>query len=705
MKEKYTNSLINEKSPYLLQHAHNPVNWQPWGKAAFKMAEEKDKPVFLSIGYATCHWCHVMEHESFEDEQVAKLLNDNFICIKVDREERPDIDEIYMTVCQMMTGGGGWPLTVLLTPDRKPFFAGTYFPKNSVHGRTGLTELIPKVMEVWNTRRDDVRKSSDDIANSLQGSITTMDGPVVEDQHFVQCFNELRTSYDKYKGGFGSAPKFPIPHNMLFLMRYFKKHNDEKALEMVEKTLLEMRKGGIFDQVGFGFHRYSTDSRWLLPHFEKMLYDQAMMLNVLSEAYQISKKDYYKNIALEILEYLKRDLKSPEGAFYSAEDADSEGVEGKFYVWDKKELEKAGLSYEKILKFYNIRNDGNFSDESTGHQTGQNILHSDFLPEEFADKELTDRNNFKNELEKFRVKLFNIRKERVRPLLDDKILTDWNGLAIAALAKAGNIFKDETFTREAISAAEFIINRMMQKTAGKFELLHRYRDGDAGIRGMISDYAFLSWGLIELYMSTFEVRYLKIAIGLVENVIANFFDEDNGGFFSATAEAEDLIARKKELYDGAIPSGNSVMMLVLSQLSKITANKIFREYAGKQARAFGHKVSSFPSGYTFFLSGLEMLGSNSSELVISGNIDNPATIKLLETAKDLYNPNMVIIHRPEGFNPEISSIAPFTASQLPINGQPAAYLCRNYTCNKPVTNPDELKDMLGQDERYDPSDD
>ncbi len=436
------NKLINEKSPYLLQHANNPVNWFPWSNEAFEKAKLEDKPIFLSIGYSTCHWCHVMEKESFEDEQVAKLMNDTFISIKVDREERPDIDGIYMSVCQMVTGAGGWPLTIVMTPDKKPFFAGTYFPKYNRFNRIGMMELIPKLKSVWVNQKEEILKSADDIALSLNRQNFFSDSTEIDASILDKTYNDLSNRYDKTSGGFGSAPKFPSPHNLLFLLRYWKRKNEPNALKMVEKTLTEMRYGGIYDHIGFGFARYSTDQNWLVPHFEKMLYDQAMLVLAYTEVYLVTKNDFYKKTAEEILEYVLRDMTHSDGGFYSAEDADSEGEEGKFYLWDADELRNVLDKDESdfAIKVFNVADDGNWIDESKGMMPGTNILHlKESIKNLAADFNLSE-NEFANKLELIRDKLFKYREKRIHPYKDDKILTDWNGLMISALARASQAF-------------------------------------------------------------------------------------------------------------------------------------------------------------------------------------------------------------------------------------------------------------------------
>ncbi|MFX1595720.1 MAG: thioredoxin domain-containing protein, partial [Promethearchaeota archaeon] len=602
----YNNHLLNEKSPYLLQHAKNPVDWYPWGENAFKKAKEEDKPIFLSIGYSTCHWCHVMAHESFEDDEVAELMNDLFVSIKVDREERPDIDKIYMTVCQMMTGSGGWPLTIIMTPDKKPFFAGTYFPKQTRFGRISLIDLIKRIKELWNTQRDELLNSADQITFSLQNIDQESPGEKFTNDVLKKAYRQLSIQFDETNGGFGSRAKFPTPHNLIFLLRYWKRTGDEKALEMVEKTLQSMRKGGIYDHIGFGFHRYSTDSVWLVPHFEKMLYDQALIALAYTEAYQATKKEIYKKTAEEIFSYVLRDMTSPEGGFYSAEDADSEGEEGKFYIWSKDELEQI-LKEEEVdlvIKTFNIGQNGNYLDESTGKKTGKNIFHLTIFPE----TEIHDQ------IERIRLKLFNEREKRIPPHKDDKILTDWNGLMIAALARGALVFNRKKYLKAAENAVKFILSNL-RKSNKKF--LHRYKDGSSEIQGYLTDYAFFIWGLIELYEANFDIFYLKTAIEIHQIQIEDFWDKKIGGFYFTSNDSEELLTRQKEIYDGAIPSGNSIAMLNLLRLSYITGDYDLEAKANTLNRVFSEKIRANPLAYTQFLIAIDFVIGQTFSLVIS----------------------------------------------------------------------------------------
>jgi len=687
------NRLVFEKSPYLLQHAANPVDWHPWGEEAFQKAKEADKPVFLYIGYSTCHWCHVMEHESFEDPQVAALLNETFIPIKVDREERPDIDQIYMSVCQALTGAGGWPLTIILTPEKQPFFAGTYFPKESRFQRTGLMELIPKLAELWKNKRGELLESADKIVDYLKQNSTHAAGelkkPILD-----MAYQQLSDRFDDVQGGFGSAPKFPSAHNLTFLLRYWHQTGENHALEMAEMTLKKMRLGGIFDQVGFGFHRYSTDPYWLVPHFEKMLYDQAMLVMAYVEAFQATAKEEYAQTAREILTYVLRDMTSPEGGFYSAEDADSEGEEGLFYLWSPEEFrESLGDEGSKLfMNLFNLEEGGNFFDEATKSKTGRSLL---YLKKPLV--ELEKEINLPEEKlgdfwEKIRQVLFGIREKRIHPLKDDKILTDWNGLMIAAFAKAAAALGEPQYALAAKNAADFIWDKLRDKDG---RLLKRYRDGEAGLPAHLDDYAFLIWGLLELYEALFDPEYLQRAIDLNALMLKEFWDPQNGGLFFTAEGQTDLIVRSKEVYDGAIPSGNSVAAFNLLRIGRMTANPDLEDKARLIGSAFSNQVSSVPMGHTQLLSAMLFAFGPAYEVVVTGEADAADTIAMLEVLKLNYYPNKIILFRPLGNQkPSITELAEFTESQTPIDGKATAYVCKDYTCSAPTTDVNKMLTLL-----------
>ncbi|MDD4765481.1 MAG: thioredoxin domain-containing protein [Atribacterota bacterium] len=606
--KKYQNRLLYEKSPYLQQHAHNPVNWFPWKEEAFNKANKENKPVFLSIGYSTCHWCHVMAHESFEDESVARLINEIFIPVKVDREERPDIDKVYMQVAILMTGSGGWPLTIFLTPDKTPFFAATYIPKNNQYGHKGLIEILQQVKELWKYQQNKLLEQGNQLIDALQKNSVNLNGEILTNEILERAYQEFSDRFDNKAGGFGKAPKFPSPHQLLFLLRYWKRTENEQALAMVEKTLQSMQAGGIFDHIGFGFHRYSTDKNWILPHFEKMLYDQALLSMSYLEAYQMTGKIIYSDTARKILNYVTRDMMSEEGGFYSAEDADSEGEEGKYYLWTEKELKDILDKDEFVFvkKYFNIETEGNlYKKGQPGEIFGnRNIFYKGFQEQTRADitKEIVVSDTGK--WEKIREKLYGIRAKRIPPDKDRKILTDWNGLIIAALAKAAQVLEDEDFLEVAKEAADFIFRRLEDSSN---HLLHRYSEGDAAIPGFLDDYAFLIWGLLELYKATFSNEYLQKALDLNKVLFLDFWDEKNGGFYFTSANNEQLLIRQKEVYDGAIPSGNSVAFCNLLKLADFTGNKQFKQRAYQLLKAFSPMVEQNPSAYAYFLTGVDLL--------------------------------------------------------------------------------------------------
>ena len=683
------NHLITEKSPYLLQHSHNPVDWYPWCGEAFDKAKNDDKPVFLSIGYSTCHWCHVMEKESFEDENVARLMNDAFVSIKVDREERPDIDGIYMTVCQMMTGSGGWPLTIIMTPDKRPFFAGTYFPKESRFGRIGMLELIPRIKDFWISNREEINKSANEILSVLRASENKNSGAKIDVNIFDKAFNNFLSRFDNLFGGFGSAPKFPTPHNLLFLLRYWKRRKDNRALEMVEKTLQQMRLGGIHDHLGFGFHRYSTDREWLVPHFEKMLYDQALLTIAYTEAYQATKNNFYKDAANEIIEYVFRDLTSPEGCFYSAEDADSEGEEGKFYLWTVNEIKSLlGEDADLFIKIFNVIEGGNYIENSLSGMTAVNILH--------MKKNINDISGELNlpvkvlvlSINSARKKLFDARVKRIHPFKDDKILTDWNGLMITALAKASRVFNRNDYLEASEKAMMFILTNLVDNNGS---LLHRYRHGEASIHGNIDDYSFIIAALIDLYEASFKTEYLNKALSLNSEMIIHFWDEQNGGFYFSNDQAEQLIVRQKEIYDGAIPSGNSFGILNLIRLGRITSDMEYVNKASAITQAFSNQLLASPSAFTSSLCALDFAFGPSYEIVITGDKDSDETKQFMKTLSEFYIPDKIVILNSDD---EIKRISPFTANQIPVENKTTAYVCKNYVCELPVNSAEDFAKLL-----------
>ena len=687
------NRLVFEQSPYLLQHAANPVEWYPWGDEAFEKAQQVEKPIFLSIGYATCHWCHVMEHESFEHEAVAALLNEHYVSIKVDREERPDVDQIYMTVTQGLTGSGGWPMTVVLTPDRKPFFAGTYFPREGLSGRPGMLDLLPQLADLWITERERIVDSAEEITEWLQRRIGSESERPVGPEALNRAFQQLAERYDSEHGGFAEQPKFPTPHNLTFLLRYWKSKESTDALEMVENTLRAMRRGGVFDQIGFGIHRYSTDREWLVPHFEKMLYDQALVAIAALETFLATGKEDYADMAREIFTYVLRDMTDPAGGFYSAEDADSEGVEGKFYLWSEAEVRSVlGGEAELFLEAYGFTPEGNYVDESTRTKTGLNIPHLTGSREDRAAEWQIEASVLRARLESAREHLFEHREKRIHPLKDDKVLTDWNGLMIAALALGGRILDEEDYTRAAVRAADFIWQNLRDDSE---HLLKRWRGGRAGLRGHLDDYAFFTWGMIELYETTFDPLYLDRAVALTEDSIERFWDTESNAFFFTASDGEHLLVRGKEIYDGAIPSGNSVACMNLLRLGRITARTEWERLADRLLTAFGTQVAGAPSAYTHLMGAVDFMAGPSHEIVIAGRPGSD-DVRLMRNALDgLYLPNAVILFRPEMEDaPPITRLAPYTVTQRAIGGKATAYVCQDYVCNRPVTDPAEMLELL-----------
>lgn len=674
---KKPNRLIKEKSPYLLQHAYNPVDWYPWGNEAFERAKELDKPIFLSIGYSTCHWCHVMEKESFEDAEVAKLLNDTFICIKVDKEERPDIDNTYITIAQITTGSAGWPLNIVITPNKKPFYIDTYIPKHNKFMKLGMLDLIPKIQNLWLNERGRVLTSSENIVQALKELQENTLEPAPEKKILDIAFKELRSQFDKEYGGFGNSPKFPTPHNLIFLLRYWKSTGNEEALEMVEKTLKAIRYGGIYDHIGQGVHRYATNRSWLIPHFEKMLYDQALLSLAYTEAFEATKNEFYKQTSEEILSYVLRDLTSPEGGFYAGEDADSQGVEGKYYLWQTSELEQllTNSEFELFIASYNIEPKGNYEDETTRNYDRSNIPHLK-LP-------VPTHNQIK--INAILSKLFAHREKRVHPHKDDKVLTDWNGLMIAALAKASRVFNKPVYLKAALKSLEFTKTKLMQ---GDNILLHDYRDNRTSNISFLDDYAFMIFGLIELYEADFNSTHIDLALKLNKTLIDHYWDNSSGGFFFTADNNETVLIRKKETYDGAIPSGNSIEMINLLNLAIITDNYKLEEYAFDISKVFANKIEQHPAAYTMLLTAFNSALNPPCKIVLSPPDDNSMPVEMLDEINKHYLPNKIILLRNR--NKNFLHLKEFNA----IDNKPTVYLCINNTCKEPVNNIDAIKDLL-----------
>ncbi len=738
------NRLSESRSPYLLQHADNPVHWLSWGEDALQRARDEDKPLFVSIGYSTCHWCHVMAHESFEDDEVARLLNDAFVCVKVDREERPDIDAAYMAACQMLTGSGGWPLTIIALPDGRPFFAATYLPKHSRPGRIGLMDLVPRVLAVWRDKRDDVLDSAGSIVEHVRRHADAMlrppaDGRLPGGGTLHAACEAMASEFDEANGGFGAAPKFPSPHNLLFLLRWARRNGHgagqpgaaqaaaapavnepgcAKALRMATRTLRAIRRGGIHDHVGYGFHRYSTDARWLLPHFEKMLYDQAMLMLAYAEAWLATGDAEFRRTAEETAAYVLRDMTSPEGAFFSAEDADSEldGTrgEGLFYTFTLADIEQAcapldvtadGCDAANVpaanpaciseadltARAFGCTAYGNYEDEATRSRTGRNILHLPRTTQELAQDLGLPPREVEERLEAARAALFDLRARRPRPHLDDKVLADWNGLAIAALSRCAQAFDAPHLAEAAATAADFVLTHMVTPEG---RLLHRWRDGEAAVPGLLDDYAFMIWGIIELYGATGEVRWLRRALRLQEVQDTFFHDAEGGGYWMTPADGDALLVRRKEGHDGALPSGNAASLFNLLRLALLLGRPEYGERARGVLRAFATQVRHHPIGATMFLCGVDFALSGGRSVIVAGEPDQPDTEAMLAAVRGTYAPTTVLHLRTTDNARDLAALVPFTAHLAPVEDRATAWLCENYACSPPITDPTELKARL-----------
>ena len=687
------NRLIHENSPYLLRHAHNPVDWYPWGDEAFAKARRENRIVFLSIGYATCHWCHVMERESFEDPEVAAVLNTLTVPVKVDREERPDVDRIYLGVCQALNGAAGWPLTVLLTPDRRPFFASTYLPKRTRAGRIGVIELVRQAAALWRSHPDRVLRSAREIVDHLTrpGRSTAPADPSPD--LFRAAESAFREQFDPMYGGFGPPPKFPTPHNLIFLLRRHRRTGSPDLRDMAAMTLEAMRSGGLYDHLGYGFHRYSTDARWMVPHFEKMLYDQAGLAAAYAEGWQAVRHPLFARTAREVAAYVLRDLAAPGGGFCSAEDADSEGEEGRFYLWTRDEILRA-LGPERGDRFcraYGVTEEGNFRDKATGRPTGRNVLHLPRPLRDWAEAFGTTEDELQDELEESRRILFEVRQKRTRPLLDDKVLAGWNGLMISALARAGSALDEEAFLSAAKVAARFVLGHMVKGG----QLVRRYRNGKAGVPAVAEDYAFLARACLDLYAATFEPAWLANATRLARELVDRFWDGAAGGLYDVEPGRDDLPWHPKEVYDGACPSANSAALEVLARLGLLTGDPWWTERAWELARAFAGEVSRYPAAFTAYLSGLAYLLEPTREVVIAGAPGRPDTQALLDAVRGVYAPETLLVLVPPGKDAgPIRDLAPFLSGMVPQEGRAAAYVCQDFACQEPVTDPQELAALL-----------
>ena len=677
------NHLIHETSPYLLQHAENPVDWYPWGEEAFDKARREDKPVLLSIGYSACHWCHVMAHESFENEQIARLMNENFVNIKVDREERPDLDQIYMNAVQIMTHHGGWPMTVFLTPDAVPFYGGTYFPPEDRYNMPGFPRVLIGVAEAYRDRQDDIRETGTSLVSELKRISVAGGGDYpIEPELLDAAYVGIVRSYDSINGGFGGAPKFPPAMTLEFLLRTYARTGNQEALEMVSHTCRKMANGGMYDQLGGGFHRYSTDPRWLVPHFEKMLYDNALLARVYLHYFQVNGEPFARETVEGILDYVLGEMTHADGGFYSTQDADSEGHEGKFFVWTMDEI-RATLGEEDtriVAAYYNVTEAGNFE--------GKNIPNVTRPVEEVATELGISESELRASLDESKRKLFDLREQRIKPDRDEKVLTAWNGLMMASFAEAGVVLSRPDYTDAARKNASFVISNLYRDGA----LLRTWKDGVAKFNAYLEDYAFLIEGLVTLFETTGEFRWLTKALGLAEIMIAEFWDEDAGGFFFTGKSHESLIVRSKDYFDNATPSGNSVAALALLKLSLLSGKEQYRNLATAILREVGDSIRRYPSGFGYALSAADFLLSTPKEVAIIGSTPFDLQPLLAETWRR-YLPNKVVA---ASFGVDV---IPLLANRTMMNDLPTAYVCEHYTCKQPVTDVSALREQLDEDQR------
>ena len=678
-----TNRLAKETSPYLLQHASNPVDWYPWGDEAFETARQENRPIFLSVGYSACHWCHVMEHESFEDEDIARLLNENFISIKVDREERPDVDQIYMTAVQLITRRGGWPMSVFMTPDGKPFYGGTYWPPTSRMGMPGFRDIILKLSDYWKNKRDEVDTSADQLVEAIQEmSSPIFQSTTLEKETSRKAIDSLLQTADRKHGGFGGAPKFPHSMDLRLLLRGYQKFGNEECLSVVKTALDKMLNGGIYDQLGGGFHRYSTDAYWLVPHFEKMLYDNALLVPAYTEAWQVTKNEEYKRAVQETLQYVEREMTSVEGGFFSTQDADSEGEEGKFFVWTVQEIQEViGEENAKVFNaVYDVSKGGNWE--------GKNILNRPRSTSVVAEELEINEGELFESLQKSREKLFQHRSKRIAPGRDEKILASWNGMMIAAMAQAGFVFSNEHWIALARQAAEFVLAKMRTDNG---ELLHSYKDDRARFQAYLDDYACTIEGLVELFQADGDEQHLVEAISLAEIMIERFLDEEHGGFFFTADNHEKLIARTKEIQDNAVPSGNGMAATALIKLGRLCDRQDFAQVAKETLEAFGEYLETRPAAAGQALIALDLLLGKSQEVVVVADSEKTANEDLINLIRTKFLPNAVTV-LPQKKTPTLTH--GLTAGKSPVENGTRIYLCEAGACQQPAENEMELRQQL-----------
>ncbi|MBS1771062.1 MAG: thioredoxin domain-containing protein [Acidobacteria bacterium] len=676
------NRLINETSPYLLQHAYNPVDWYPWGDEAFAKAKAEDKPLLVSIGYSACHWCHVMEHESFEDEETARVMNENFVNIKVDMEERPDVDHIYMSFVQMTTGRGGWPMNVFLTPDKRPFFGGTYFPPAPRYGMPSWQQILLSIAEAYKEKRDEIEHSANEIVGELRRLSMVNEGTALSNAILDDAFASFERSFDAKNGGFGGAPKFPQAMSLEFLLRHHHSTHDQKALDMTRLTLDKMAFGGMYDQLGGGFHRYSVDNVWLVPHFEKMLYDNAQLARIYLHAFQVTGDPEYRRIATETLDYVLREMTNPSGGFYSSQDADSEGEEGKFFVWSEREIDDLlGDDSNAFKFFFDVSKDGNFE--------GKNILNRPRTIDSAASALKIEPFELFSLIENAKQGLFEARETRIKPHRDEKVLASWNGLMLAAFADAAGVLGDDKYLKTAEKNAEFLLSKMLTDSG---RLFRSWKAGEAKLNGYLDDYANVADGLLALYQVTGNIRYFQNARSLVDLMLEHFWDQEAGGFFYTSNDHEELVVRTKDFTDNATPSGNSAAADVLLRIAMLTGDDRYERFAVATLRLAANQIARYPQGFGRALSTLGSHLYNAGELAIVG----PAGNELAEVALATYLPTTTVA---------LSSDPDNDAAEVPLfegrgnSDKPLAFLCKNFVCSRPVTSSVELREMLAANEK------
>lgn len=680
---EYTNRLANETSPYLLQHQHNPVDWYPWGAEALERARRENKPIVLSVGYSACHWCHVMEHESFEDPDTARLMNEWFVNIKVDREERPDVDAIYMSAVQALTGHGGWPMTVFLTPGGEPFYGGTYFPNEPRYNMPSFKQVLQAMHDVWTNRHDEAIGSAAELTKHLQAAAQVPGGGTLTLDLLDQAARTIRGQFDARNGGWSKAPKFPAPQTIDFLLRSYQRTGDAQALQQAEFTLQQMARGGMYDQLGGGFHRYSVDDRWLVPHFEKMLYDNAQLARAYLHAYQITGNAEYRRVVEETLDYVLREMTAGEGGYYAAQDADSEGEEGKFFVWTGDEVRQAlGPDASLFAQIYDVTARGNWE--------GHNILHLQRSLVEIARVTGQPLERIEDVVTRGKQTLFDLREARIKPQRDDKVLTNWNGLMLAAMAEAGRVLDRADYLASAQRNAELVLGTLRRDD----RLLHAYKDGRVRPESFASDYALYAAGLIELYRATWDVRYLATAQQLADHLLAHYWDDDGGGFFQTGDAHETLIARPKELFDEAVPSANAVAAHVLLQLAALLGQPHYEEHARRTmalvARAFGQ----YPSAVATMLNVLDFALATPREVAVVGQTDAPDTHAMVSALNEHWLPNVVVVAAAPD-DAAAQQLIPLLQDRPQQAGKATAYVCERFVCNLPTTDVDQMVQQLG----------